>query len=79
VTLGPVENKVVARSNEFISVNVMPLFLRADHRFVDAQQAGRFLSSVRNLLSNPKRLDSEIDHSATITGQPTGEQRVTAD
>ena len=79
VTLGPAENKVVARSNEFISVNVMPLFLRADHRFVDAQQAGRFLSSVRNLLSDPKRLDSEMDHSDIITGQPTREHRVTTD
>jgi 2-oxoacid dehydrogenase/acyltransferase catalytic subunit len=41
--------------------------LRADHRLVDAQQAGRFLAAVRDLLSNPERLgggysdQSELD------------------
>lgn len=67
LTLGPIENKVVARLDKFVSVNVMPLFLRADHRLVDAQQAGRFLAAVRDLLSNPERLgggysdQSELD------------------
>lgn len=56
LTLGPLENKVVARSGQFVSVNVMPLFLRADHRLVDAQQVGRFLAAIRDLLSNPERL-----------------------
>jgi len=67
LTLGPIENKVVARLDKFVSINVMPLFLRADHRLVDAQQAGRFLGAVRDLLSNPERLgggysdQSELD------------------
>jgi 2-oxoacid dehydrogenase/acyltransferase catalytic subunit len=67
LTLGPIENKVVARLDKFVSINVMPLFLRADHRLVDAQQAGRFLAAVRDLLSNPERLgggysdQSELD------------------
>jgi hypothetical protein len=45
----------------------MPLFLRADHRVADAQQVGRFLATVRELLSHPERLaggyfeQSEID------------------
>jgi chloramphenicol O-acetyltransferase len=56
LTLGPLENKVVARSGQFVSINVMPLFLRADHRLVDAQQVGRFLAAIRDLLSNPERL-----------------------
>jgi hypothetical protein len=34
----------------------MPLFLRADHRLADAQQVGRFLGAVRELLSHPERL-----------------------
>jgi hypothetical protein len=34
----------------------MPIFLRADHRLVDAQQVGRFLALTRDLLSNPERL-----------------------
>jgi hypothetical protein len=67
LTLGPIENKVVARLDKFVSINVMPLFLRADHRLVDAQQVGRFLAAVRDLLSNPERLgggysdQSELD------------------
>ncbi len=67
LTLGPIESKVVARLDKFVSINVMPLFMRADHRLVDAQQAGRFLAAVRDLLSNPERLgggysdQSELD------------------
>jgi hypothetical protein len=56
LTLGPVESKVVTRSGQFVSVNVMPIFLRADHRLVDAQQVGRFLALIRDFLSNPERL-----------------------
>ena len=56
LTLGPMESKVVARSDGFVAINVMPLFLRADHRLVDAQQVGRFLGAVRELLSHPEKL-----------------------
>ena len=56
LTLGPPENKVVARADQFVAINVMPLFMRADHRVVDAQQAGRFLAAVSDLLSHPERL-----------------------
>jgi pyruvate/2-oxoglutarate dehydrogenase complex dihydrolipoamide acyltransferase (E2) component len=35
----------------------MPLFLRADHRLVDAYQVGRFLAVMRDLLNHPERLD----------------------
>jgi hypothetical protein len=57
LTLGPVESKVVARGEHFASVNVMPLFVRADHRLADAHQLGRFVAAVRNLLNHPERLD----------------------
>jgi hypothetical protein len=57
LTLGPIESKVVARGDQFVSTGVMPLFLRADHRLVDAYQAGRFLAAVRDLLNHPDRLD----------------------
>ena len=57
LTLGPIESKVVARGDQFASIGVMPLFLRADHRLVDAYQAGRFLAAVRDLLNHPERLD----------------------
>jgi hypothetical protein len=56
LTIGPIEKKVVGRSNGFVSVGVMPLFVRADHRLIDAYQVGRFLAFVRDLLNNPERL-----------------------
>jgi len=68
LTLGPVESKVVARSNQFVTMNIMPLFLRADHRLADAQQVGRFLGAVRDLLSHPGRLELPKDQSSVKTG-----------
>jgi hypothetical protein len=56
LTLGPTENKVVARGDHFASISVMPLFVRADHRLVDAHQVGRFVAAVRNLMNHPERL-----------------------
>lgn len=61
LTLGPVENKVVARTGGFESIRVMPLFIRADHRLTDAYQLGRFLAVVRDLLQNPAQLNVASD------------------
>ncbi len=61
LTLGPVENKVVARGDGFESIRVMPLFVRADHRLTDAFQVGRFLAVLRDLLQNPEQLDEVGD------------------
>ena len=66
LTLGPIEDRVVARSDGFVSARFMPLFVRADHRLVDAYQLGRFLAAVRNLLNHPERLDLPADQ-ATAT------------
>jgi pyruvate/2-oxoglutarate dehydrogenase complex dihydrolipoamide acyltransferase (E2) component len=57
LTLGPVENKLIMQDGEVRQIRVMPLFLRADHRTVDAYQIGRFLAFVRETLQHPKRLD----------------------
>ncbi|HEX4557531.1 MAG TPA: 2-oxo acid dehydrogenase subunit E2 [Xanthobacteraceae bacterium] len=65
LTLGPIESKVVARAEQLVSTGVMPLFLRADHRLVDAYQVGRFLAVVRDLLSHPERLDLPAGADAT--------------
>ncbi|MBX9709748.1 MAG: 2-oxo acid dehydrogenase subunit E2 [Xanthobacteraceae bacterium] len=61
LTLGPVETKVVQREDRFVSIRVMPLFLRADHRLTDAYEVGRFLSLVRDLMQNPQRLELGAD------------------
>jgi chloramphenicol O-acetyltransferase len=57
LTIGPTEQKVVARADQFAAVQIMPLFVRADHRLVDAYQVGRFLALVRDLLNHPDRLN----------------------
>jgi 2-oxoacid dehydrogenases acyltransferase (catalytic domain) len=72
LTLGGVENKVVARSGHFMSTSVMPLFMRADHRLVDAYQVGRFLAAVRNLLHHPERLDLFADQPSTPRSPASG-------
>lgn len=83
LTLGPIEGKVVARSDQFVSINIMPLFLRADHRLVDAQQVGRFLAAVRDILSHPERLDTRADQStgrgSESSVEATGNQFIAAD
>ena len=57
LTIGPVESKVIERGGRFETVPVMPVFMRADHRVVDAYQAGQFLGFVCDLLSEPRRLE----------------------
>lgn len=61
LTLGPAEDKVVERSGRFMTIRVMPLFVRADHRIADAYQVGQFLAAVRELFHHPERLDVVAD------------------
>jgi pyruvate/2-oxoglutarate dehydrogenase complex dihydrolipoamide acyltransferase (E2) component len=61
LTLGAVESRVVARSDNFVSINIMPLFVRADHRLADAHKVGRFIAAVRNLLNHPDQLELSVD------------------
>jgi hypothetical protein len=72
LTLGPVEDKVVARSDHFVSIGIMPLLVRADHRVVDAYQVGRFLAAVRNFLNHPEHLDSFADQTAAPRSPASG-------
>lgn len=66
LTLGPIEQKVVARADQFVSVGIMPLFVRADHRLIDAYQLGQFLAVVRDLLNDPERLNEASEPSAPV-------------
>jgi hypothetical protein len=58
LTLGPVENKTIMKEGQAAQIRIMPLFLRADHRLVDAYQISRFLGFVREVLENPERLEA---------------------
>jgi hypothetical protein len=80
LTLGPAQSKVVERAGAFVSINVMPLFMRADHRLVDAYQVGRFLALVRDLMQYPERLDVAADAPAKVEppAPPVSEDRSAA-
>jgi pyruvate/2-oxoglutarate dehydrogenase complex dihydrolipoamide acyltransferase (E2) component len=64
LTLGPVETKVVMQGEQATQIRIMPLFLRADHRLVDAYQISRFVGFVRDVMQNPERLAATPDQSA---------------
>jgi hypothetical protein len=57
ITLGPMEEKAVVREGQPVASTVAPLFVRADHRIVDAYQVGQFLATLRNFLQHPAQLD----------------------
>jgi hypothetical protein len=57
LTFGAAEKKVVERNGQFISVNIIPLIVRADHRVVDAYRLGQFIDAVRGILNNPEQVD----------------------
>ena len=87
ITLGPMEEKVVVRDGQPVVSTVAPLFLRADHRIVDAYQAGRFLATLRDFLQDPAQLDAlAAEHRALMfedsnqshDGQPGTQSRRSA-
>jgi hypothetical protein len=86
ITLGPMEEKVVIRDGQPAAGTVAPLFVRADHRIVDAYQLGRFVATLRDFLQQPAKLDGlAAEHRASMAGssqpgvvQPAPESRKTA-
>jgi chloramphenicol O-acetyltransferase len=76
LTLGAIEDKVIARGNQFVSTSVMPLFVRADHRIVDAYKVGRFLAAVTDLMNHPDRLDLAADQPAAESASTDGSTKL---
>lgn len=58
VTMGAIEPRAVAVGGEIVVRPIAPLFIRADHRLVDAYDVGRFAETIRKLLANPESLDA---------------------
>lgn len=61
LSLGPVEAKVVLLNGVASKINVMPLFLRADHRVIDVYRAARLLAFIQDVLNRPRCLEEEGD------------------
>jgi len=62
VTMGPEELRPVAEEHRVEARRRAPLFVRADHRIVDAYDLGKFVSTLRDLLSDPADIDGAIGH-----------------
>lgn len=58
ITLGPSETKAVVCDGRVEARTVSPLFVRADHRIVDAYQIGCFVATLRELLQDPARMEN---------------------
>lgn len=57
VTMGAIEPRPAAVAGAVVVRPVAPLFVRADHRLVDAHEVGRFVETVRRLVANPALID----------------------
>jgi hypothetical protein len=58
VTMGPTERRPVVTEDGHLEIRpVAPFFVRADHRFADAFELGRFTQTLRGLLGEPRQLE----------------------
>jgi hypothetical protein len=53
VTMGPSERRPAVVENAVVIRSLAPLFIRADHRMVNAYEAAEFISTLRKHLLNP--------------------------
>lgn len=76
VTLGPVRPQVIAVEGRPEVRNVAPLFVRGDHRAVDAYELGEFVATLRTFFTEPWRMDefvsSALSPKETDDGTPRG-------
>ncbi len=71
VTMGATEDRPVAEKGEVVIRPIAPLFIRADHRLVDATEIGTFAQTLREYLMHPERIEPLPEfHSGQ--GDPTG-------
>lgn len=72
VTMGPSRKQPVVRDNQVVIGEVAPLFVRADHRTIDAHTLGRFVSSITEFMTQPELMEPCGDitlHTETPTGK----------
>lgn len=65
VTMGAVEPRPVVQGGEVVVRPIAPIFVRADHRIVDAHEIGQFAEALRRLIADPALLErSSAEHVA---------------
>lgn len=57
VTMGAIEQRPVALNGEVVVRPIAPIFIRADHRIVDAHEIGVFAETLRKLIGDPATLE----------------------
>lgn len=62
VTLGATEPRPVVVDGSVVVRPVAPLFVRGDHRLVDAHELGLFVNTLRSFLANPALMDGESEN-----------------
>lgn len=69
VTMGATEERPVVEKGEVVVRPIAPLFIRADHRIVDATQIGTFAQTLREYLMHPERI-APLPDSPSTNGVP---------
>jgi pyruvate dehydrogenase E2 component (dihydrolipoamide acetyltransferase) len=54
--VGMITKKPIIKDNEIVVADMMPLSLSIDHRIIDGGDAGRFMTRIKEYLSNPMLL-----------------------
>lgn len=62
VTMGRIEHLPVVSGETIVARQVAPLFVRADHRVADAHLLARFVSVLRDYLSDPQSMEQPDRH-----------------
>jgi len=73
ITQGPVQSKVVVVEGKPEVRNVAPLYVRADHRAVDAYELGEFVATLRRYFSQPWLMDEPADSQAVAPPSRAGD------
>jgi hypothetical protein len=68
ITMGAIEPRPAALDGEVVVRSIAPLFVRADHRIVDAHEIGLFAATLREFLANPAAM--EFGPEAAGDGEP---------
>jgi len=81
ITMGPSELQPIVQNERVVIRPVAPLFVRADHRTVDAYRIAQFTETLRSYISNPEQMDVQTgtQQPASITKQKSSEAKPSPD
>jgi len=69
VTMGRAERAPVVSGDAVVARNMAPIFVRADHRVADAHLLARFVSALRDYLSDPQSMELSDRQNNALQGK----------